>query len=294
MKKMKRNILILFHVLLASFIIRAQNNVGINTNSPNPSAALDVSSTNQGILIPRMTTAQRTAIALPATGLMVYQTTAPAGFYFFNGTAWIRLDATNATQLQGRDIVNTAPVTGQVLAWSPTGTSSPNTWQPMSLPANFWTDNGTSLYPSPARHLEPLSSNVSDLGSTGFKWRNIYLNNEPIIGSDRRIKENIKPIAYGLNAVLKMKPVQYNLIGVPSTDVSLGLIAQDVKLIIPEIVCTAPSEPRNAQDTRPIDPTIPQNMQSIRYGDLIPVLIKAIQELEAKVSSLENQLSNKK
>ena len=52
-----------------------QAQVGINTVIPNPSAALDIVSTSQGILIPRMTTAQRTAITTPAEGLLVYDTT---------------------------------------------------------------------------------------------------------------------------------------------------------------------------------------------------------------------------
>lgn len=54
----------------------------------NASAALDITSTTKGILIPRMTNVQRDAIASPATGLMVYQTDGTAGFYYYNGTAW--------------------------------------------------------------------------------------------------------------------------------------------------------------------------------------------------------------
>src|SRR5664279_1411521 len=62
----------------------------INTTgaSADPSAALDIQSTTQGLLIPRMTTAQRSTINQPAPGLMVYQTDAPAGYYYYNGTAW--------------------------------------------------------------------------------------------------------------------------------------------------------------------------------------------------------------
>jgi trimeric autotransporter adhesin len=52
---------------------------------------LDVQATNKGMLVPRMTAAQRAAIATPATGLLVYQTDAPAGFQFYNGTAWIQI-----------------------------------------------------------------------------------------------------------------------------------------------------------------------------------------------------------
>jgi hypothetical protein len=47
---------------------------GIGTNSPDPSAKLEVSATNQGVLFPRLTTAQRDAIANPANGLMIYNT----------------------------------------------------------------------------------------------------------------------------------------------------------------------------------------------------------------------------
>jgi hypothetical protein len=62
----------------------------INTNGAlaSPSAILDVTSTSQGVLIPRMTTAQRNAISSPATGLMIFQTDSTAGFYYYNGTAW--------------------------------------------------------------------------------------------------------------------------------------------------------------------------------------------------------------
>jgi hypothetical protein len=51
------------------------------------SAMLDISTTAKGVLIPRMTAAQRNSIFLPATGLLVYQTDTPAGFYYNSGTA---------------------------------------------------------------------------------------------------------------------------------------------------------------------------------------------------------------
>jgi hypothetical protein len=55
--------------------ITSSGNVGIGTTSPNASALLDVASTTQGFLPPRMTTAQRDAISAPPAGLMVYNTT---------------------------------------------------------------------------------------------------------------------------------------------------------------------------------------------------------------------------
>ena len=65
---------------------------GIGTNNPDPSSALDVTSTTQGMLIPRLTTAQRVAIASPAEGLRVYDTDTK-DFWYFDGTVWVQESA---------------------------------------------------------------------------------------------------------------------------------------------------------------------------------------------------------
>src|SRR4051812_33828596 len=70
-------IALLFASLLvhsASLSARAQGNAGIGTTSPDASALLDLTSTSRGLLIPRMTEAQKNAIASPATGLLIYET----------------------------------------------------------------------------------------------------------------------------------------------------------------------------------------------------------------------------
>jgi hypothetical protein len=63
---------------------------GIGTSSPHASAILDISGTNGGLLIPRMTASQRDAIGMPASGLMVYVTD-PGEFWCFNGSSWIAI-----------------------------------------------------------------------------------------------------------------------------------------------------------------------------------------------------------
>lgn len=90
-----------YFLFLLFFIISYADSFsqGLSVNSTgtaaDTSAMLDVSSTIKGALIPRMTSAQRTAIPLPATGLIVYQTDATAGFYYNSGTAgapaWVLL-----------------------------------------------------------------------------------------------------------------------------------------------------------------------------------------------------------
>lgn len=62
--------------------------VGIGTSSPHPSAQLDVTSINKGLLVPRMTVAQRGAIASPVAGLLIYQTDGAPGYYSYNGASW--------------------------------------------------------------------------------------------------------------------------------------------------------------------------------------------------------------
>jgi hypothetical protein len=70
----------------------AQQNVGIGTSTPAASAQLHINSTNKGLLTPRLTTAQRTVIASPANGLLVYDTDTNS-FWFYKNNVWTELGA---------------------------------------------------------------------------------------------------------------------------------------------------------------------------------------------------------
>jgi len=79
----------------ADFVAKDNGQIGIGTGSPDASAALEVSSTNKGMLIPRVAltgSTDQTTIPSPATGLMAYNTGAAGlafkGFVFWNGTEW--------------------------------------------------------------------------------------------------------------------------------------------------------------------------------------------------------------
>jgi hypothetical protein len=69
-------------------MIIKSGNVGIGTTAPVASAKLEVTSTTQGFLPPRMTNAQRIAIATPAVGLCVYCTDVVEGLYINKSTGW--------------------------------------------------------------------------------------------------------------------------------------------------------------------------------------------------------------
>ncbi len=81
----------LFISIVFSYSLVAQ--VGIGTTSPDSSSILDITSTSQGILTPRMTTAQRLAIVSPAQGLLVYDIDEQS--YYYYDTQWQQLSSNN-------------------------------------------------------------------------------------------------------------------------------------------------------------------------------------------------------
>ena len=86
-----------FFTLLAAVLLTATTyaQLGIGTTSPDASSALDITSTTKGLLMPRMTNAQRQAISNPAAGLQVFVTDFDGGsFMFYDGTEWGTLSFT--------------------------------------------------------------------------------------------------------------------------------------------------------------------------------------------------------
>lgn len=91
-------------VLLIPIISKAQTNLfpstgsaGIGTTTPNASSIIDMQSTSQGMLAPRMTKVQRDAIVAPITGLLIFQTNSTPGFYYYSGAAWTAISSKGAT-----------------------------------------------------------------------------------------------------------------------------------------------------------------------------------------------------
>lgn len=81
---------VLFFLCALSGITYAQVGINSDGSAPNASAMLDVKSTNKGLLIPRMTMANRPAT--PPAGMVIFQTDNTPGFYCYNGTSWSRQD----------------------------------------------------------------------------------------------------------------------------------------------------------------------------------------------------------
>lgn len=134
-----KKLTVIFLAGIISLSAFAQQNMGIGTETPNPSAMLDITSTDKGILIPRMTSAQMNAI-LAVNGLLIYNTTTNS-FWYYDGTQWVELGAgggtpgptgaTGPTGLQG--------IPG---ATGPTGAGTQNAWE---LTGNAGTNPSTNF-----------------------------------------------------------------------------------------------------------------------------------------------------
>ena len=89
---------LVFLTLTVFFLVKSSTyaQVGIGTTNPNTTSILDVTSTTQGILVPRMTTTERLAITTPANSLLVYDTTVKA-YYFYDTptTTWVKMNSDN-------------------------------------------------------------------------------------------------------------------------------------------------------------------------------------------------------
>ena len=91
----------IFTIILLFTLFDAKAQVGIGTKTPNSTAALDITDTTKGILIPRMKMSNRLAISNPGVGLMVYQTDSTSGYWYYDGTHWNVVNYSNSTTIGG-------------------------------------------------------------------------------------------------------------------------------------------------------------------------------------------------
>ena len=95
MKQVKQTKLFVFIFLLIA-TVSSQAQVGIGTATPATSAQLDLTSTTKGFLPPRMTTVQRDAIASPAAGLVIFNSTTNS-LQLYTGSVWVSITTPSTT-----------------------------------------------------------------------------------------------------------------------------------------------------------------------------------------------------
>ena len=126
-----------------------------------------------------------------------------------------------------------------------------------------------------AGHVAPDTDGVYTSGTSGLKWSAVWATNGTIQTSDRRLKENIEDSPYGLDEVMDMRPVSYTWIDRPDQGRKIGLIAQEMQPIVSEVVQVGDDE---------------RNTLGLNYSDIVPVLIKAIQEQQEIIEQQHQRL----
>jgi hypothetical protein len=122
-------------------------------------------------------------------------------------------------------------------------------------------------------NLTPGLDDIYKLGTSSKRWKEVWSANPFLQSSDVRLKTNIHPLHYGLQTVLAMKPVAYNMkANLQSTE--LGFLAQDMEKLVPEVVVSADAEA----------------MKAMKYSSLIPVLVQAIQDQQKIITALEKRI----
>ncbi|MCD4735026.1 MAG: PKD domain-containing protein [Bacteroidales bacterium] len=114
---------LLFLIVIIFFIASNNSNaqgvsINENHNQPDPSAMLDIQSSDKGLLIPRLSQNERDNIPNPAEGLMIYQTDNIKGFYFYDGNAWSAMNAGSpgGNTGSGGELISVASYASQVIS----------------------------------------------------------------------------------------------------------------------------------------------------------------------------------
>ncbi|MEW5675006.1 tail fiber domain-containing protein [Flavobacterium enshiense] len=135
---------------------------------------------------------------------------------------------------------------------------------------------------------DSFSPNVNVTYDLGFaiSWDDVYADDFWNV-SDIRAKKDITPMKYGLKEIMKLSTISYKLKDDPFQDKKIGLIAQEVNQFVPEASKTEDMKKNEKGEFEKVQ------LEKIRvsYVNLVPVLIKAVQEQQATIEALEKRLS---
>jgi len=174
-------------------------------------------------------------------------------------------------------------VRGQSVNWSGVSGSGPTGVEGQGIGAYSIAVTGNSDYSHPyTAYAGMFYGNVAVTGDC-----------DPCSPSDGRFKKNVNDMNGALKKILALKPKSYEM----KTDefktmgftpgVKYGLMAEDVRKVLPELVHALPLPAKKDEKGAPIKDAPREEYQAIAYSKLIPVLIGAIQELQAEVDALK-------
>ncbi len=122
--------------------------------------------------------------------------------------------------------------------------------------------------------VTPRTDNAYTIGTSTARWSEVYAANGTIQTSDIRLKKNISLLDAGLSTVMAMRPVRYQWKDGSDRRQHVGLIAQEVRKLVPEVVT-------GDENTGKL---------GMNYAELVSVLIRSLQQQQMKLKALNEQI----
>ena len=294
----------------ASAVSAALAKIGLGATLTD-AAVINISSTTKGVLIPSMTTTQRDAISTPATGLIIYNITSNRLNFYFSGS-WREL-VTNGVLTASRVVItdsngNYATTSAIFINGSSNvgiGTTNPdggklqiaNTNAPWGFSMDSSeagvvifgdTDDSSTAAGTTLLSLRYSSNHSNEVLYVDGNGDVRNKNNSYGAISDISLKENIVDTSPKLDDLLKVRIRNFNLIG--SSRKQIGVVAQELETVFPGLVDETTSEKKVTNEDGTIS-EIEETYKSVKYSVFVPILIKAMQELQTKIIELENRIN---
>ena len=167
----------------------------------------------------------------------------------------------------------------------------------------FYDSNDTAYYTDPASTSVLNNVQVTTFGvgtaASGTTGEIRATNNVTAYYSDERLKENINPISSALTKLLTLRGVTFNSnkvaeqYGYIDKKEQVGVIAQDVEKVLPQVVVPAPFDIAKDKDGNEYSKS-GENYKTVHYDKLVPLLIEAIKEQQIQINDLKNMIINNK
>ena len=131
--------------------------------------------------------------------------------------------------------------------------------------------NGST--PAPSYYM-----GTSSVGTSSLMWYQVW-SETGVVGSDRRLKENIEPLKYGLKTILSLKPYTYKLKS-HKDGFHHGFIAQELKEIFPNSIVQGKESD--------------SSYYGVTYDEFVPILTLALQEQQAIIEAQKSSIDSLK
>mgnify|MGYP006194077631 FL=1 len=172
-------------------------------------------------------------------------------------------------------------------------TAANTDWRIYNIGANLTIGNSgddlttvNDLYQYQGVRFMPMNDATQNLGQATNRWNTLFASNGTINTSDAREKKNIQNLNYGLNALMQLRPVSFEWKKDDGSGTKLGLIAQELQQVVPEVVRDWDwEEDEQGNRKKAASPIL-----GVYYSDLIPVLIKATQEQQVIIEQQKEEI----